>query len=689
MVDTAAAADELTAADDPPTLGKAARNVAFALIAGGMLLAALDSTIMATALPTIVGDLGGGEHMTWVVTAYLLTQTIATVLAGKFGDLFGRKTIFILSIIVFVIASALAGAAQNMPWLIGMRAVQGLGGGGLTVTATAMIGDIIPLRDRGKYQGALGAVFGVTTVLGPLLGGLFTDHLSWRWVFYINVPIAAVILVLSFRLLPSTKAVTRPVIDYLGIAFVSAGSGALILATSWGGTEYAWGSATIIGLFVASVVLLAIFVMVELRASDPVLPMRLFRGNVFSISSVLSFIVGFALLGALTFLPTYLQYCQGVSATVSGVRTFPMVIGLLIASISAGNVVSTTGRYKPFPIVGAVVMGIGLFLLSRLDANSSTLTSSVAMFVLGVGIGLAMQVLTIIVQNTADYRDLGVATSGVTFFRTMGSSFGSSVFGAIYANQLASHLGKAVASSGADPKLVTTPDGVRSLPGAQHSSVVGAYADSLQTVFTYAIPVAGLALVIAVFLKQVPLRGLSQSGATDVGPGFAIPDQRTSQEQLEGQIVRILKTGLPAVAPRLLREAGGGLDAVQMWILRQVAIYQHQAEGGVADPVVIAGRKRMPVGVIQPAIDDAMQAGLIASAEGGLVLTDQGRAVFRAVVRAIAAWVRQQIERENEAPLTDAELEQLRRIARRLALHEEEQISDPVAAARSLAADSS
>jgi len=653
------------------------------------LLASLDQTIVSTALPTIVGDLGGGEHMTWVVTAYLLTQTIATVLAGKFGDLFGRKSIFILSIIVFVIASALAGAAQNMPWLIGMRAVQGLGGGGLTVTATAMIGDIIPLRDRGKYQGALGAVFGVTTVLGPLLGGLFTDHLSWRWVFYINVPIAAVILVLSFRLLPSTKAVARPVIDYLGIAFVSAGSGALILATSWGGTQYAWGSATIIGLFVASVVLLAIFVMVELRASDPVLPMRLFRGNVFSISSVLSFIVGFALLGALTFLPTYLQYCQGVSATVSGVRTFPMVIGLLIASISAGNVVSTTGRYKPFPIVGAVVMGIGLFLLSRLDANSSTLTSSVAMFVLGVGIGLAMQVLTIIVQNTADYRDLGVATSGVTFFRTMGSSFGSSVFGAIYANQLASHLGKAVASSGADPKLVTTPDGVRGLPAAQHSSVVGAYADSLQTVFSYAIPVAGVALVVALFLKQVPLRGLSQSGAADVGQGFAIPDQRTSQEQLEGQFVRILKTDFPAVAPRLLREAGSGMDAVQMWIVRQVAIYQHQAEGGVADPVVIAGTKRMPVGVIQPAIDDATQAGLIAAAEGGLVLTDQGRTAFRAVIRAILTWVRQQIERENEAPLTDAELEQLRRIARRLALHEEEQISDPVAAARSLAAGSS
>jgi EmrB/QacA subfamily drug resistance transporter len=685
MVDTAAA--ELGTADDPPALGKAARNIAFALIIGGMLLAALDSTIMATALPTIVGDLGGGDHMTWVVTAYLLTETIATVLAGKFGDLFGRKTIFILSIIVFVVASALAGAAQNMGWLIAMRAVQGIGGGGLTVTATAMIADIIPLRDRGKYQGALGAVFGVTTVLGPLLGGVFTDHLSWRWVFYINVPIAAIILVLSFRLLPATKAADRPVIDYLGIAFVSAGSGALILATSWGGTQYAWGSPTIIGLFVAAVVLLAVFVAVELRASDPVLPMRLFRGSVFSISSTLPFIVGFALLGAMTFLPTYLQYCQGVSATVSGVRTFPMVIGLLIASISAGNVVSTTGKYKQFPIAGAVVMGVGLFLLSRLDAHSSTLVTSVAMFVLGVGIGLAMQVLTIIVQNTADYRDLGVATSGVTFFRTMGSSFGSSVFGAIYANQLASHLGQAIASSGADPKLVTTPDGVKRLPPAQHATIVGAYSDTLQTVFSYAIPVAGVALLVALFLKQVPLRGLTQSGAADVGHGFGIPDQRSSQEQLEGQIVRLLRTEFPAAAPRLLREAGSGMDAVQMWIVRQVAIYQHQAEDRVADPVLIAGRKRMPVGVIQPAIDDGVQAGLIDEVEGGLMLSDDGWTAFRTVVRAIAGWVRQQIERENGAPLTDAELEQLRRIARRLALHEEEQVSDPVAAVRSLAAE--
>ncbi|HEX4472124.1 MAG TPA: MDR family MFS transporter, partial [Nocardioides sp.] len=428
--------DDITAGDEPPVLGHTARNVAFSLIVGGLLLSALDSTIVATALPTIVGDLGGADHMSWVVTAYLLTQTIATILGGKFGDLFGRKRIFVGSIVLFTAASALAGLSQSMIWLIGSRALQGIGGGGLTVTATAMIADIIPLRDRGKYQGAIGAVFGGTTVLGPLLGGFFTDHLSWQWVFYVNVPVALVILPLAIRLLPSVASTAKPVFDTFGILFISLGSTGLILATSWGGTQYAWASPTIIVLVIGALVSLAVFIYAEQRAAEPILPLRLFRRNVFSVSAVLSFIVGFALLGTMTFLPTYLQYCQGVSATVSGLRTLPMVFGLIVASVSAGTVVSKTGRYRAFPIAGAVVMAVGMLLLARLDEHSSTTTTSLAMLVLGVGIGLAMQVLTIIVQNTVDYRDLGVATAGVTFFRTMGSSFGAAVFGTIYAHQL-------------------------------------------------------------------------------------------------------------------------------------------------------------------------------------------------------------------------------------------------------------
>ncbi|HEY3737252.1 MAG TPA: MDR family MFS transporter [Jatrophihabitans sp.] len=653
-----------------PELPHALRNIAFAVIAGGMLLASLDSTIMATALPTIVGDLGGAAHMTWVVTAYMLTSTIATVLAGKFGDQFGRKTIFILAIVVFVLASALAGFAQNMTWLIAMRAVQGIGGGGLTVTAMAMIADIIPLRERGKYQGAIGAVFGVTTVLGPLAGGLFTDHLSWRWVFYINVPIAVLLLVAALRVLPSVGVVTKRRIDYSGIAFISVASGALILATSWGGTQYAWSSGTIIGLFIASVAGFVAFIIAERRATDPILPLRLFRANVFSVSAVLSFIVGFALLGSMTFLPTYLQYCQGVSATISGIRTLPMVVGLLIASIAAGNTVSRIGVYKPFPIAGGAVMAVGLWLLSRLDEHSSTWATSAAMFVLGVGIGLAMQVLTIIVQNTSDYQDLGVATSGVTFLRTMGSSFGAAIFGTIYANQLGPKLAAAIAGTHTDPKLATTPDGVHSLAPAAHAAIVHAYAQALRHTFQYAIPVAVLALLVALFLRQVPLRGIAKTGARDVGQGFGMPDQRTSAEQLEAQIVRLLRTTYMAALPGIVERSGTELDSVQLWVVRQVAVDRHRAGGGpdaVADRDRIALRKRVPVELIEPAIADAIRDGLIEERNGGLVLTAAGSNGFRVVVRAFIEWIASEIERENRVQLSEVDLEAIATLAAKLA----------------------
>jgi EmrB/QacA subfamily drug resistance transporter len=667
--------DDISAADEPPALGPTARNIAFAVILGGLLLSALDSTIVSTALPTIVGDLGGAEHMSWVVTAYLLTQTIATILGGKFGDLLGRKWIFVGSIVIFTGASALAGLSQSMTWLIASRAIQGIGGGGLTVTATAMIADIIPLRDRGKYQGAVGAVFGGTTVLGPLLGGYFTDHLSWQWVFYVNVPVALVIMPLAVKLLPSVSTPATPVFDTLGIVFVSLGSAGLILATSWGGTQYAWASPTIIGLVVGAVVCLALFVYAERRAAEPILPLRLFTRNVFSVSVVLSFIVGFALLGTMTFLPTWLQYCQGVSATSSGVRTLPMVAGLIVASVTAGNLVSRTGRYRIFPISGAVVMAVGMVLLARLDESSSTLESSLAMLVLGVGIGLAMQVLTIIVQNTVDYRDLGVATSGVTFFRTMGSSFGAAVFGTIYAHQLKPKLAEAVVSSGADPTKVTTPEAVKTLAPAQHAAVVSAYAESLQHVFRAAVPVAVVALVVALLLKQVPMRGLTQPGATDLGHGFAMPDQRTSQEQLEGQVVRIIRTRLPEAAAALLDSSRAGLDAVQVWTLRQVAIQQLHLKGPV-DPVSIAAAHRVPMALIWPAVDDAIRSHLLTEHAGTVELSEHGRERFRAFVRELWEWLVAQVEEANGEPLDDHGREDLRVIARRVLLSDDP-ISEP------------
>jgi EmrB/QacA subfamily drug resistance transporter len=320
------------------------RNFVFLAITLGMLMAALDQTIVATALPTIVADLGDAGHQSWVVTSYLLASTIITALAGRLGDLFGRKRVFQAAVTLFVVGSALCGISQSMAMLVGARALQGLGGGAITVTATALIGEIIPLRDRGRYQGALGAVFGVTTVIGPLLGGYFTDHLSWRWAFYVNVPVSIVVFFVAAAAIPSLAGRAKPVIDYTGILLVGLGATGLTLATSWGGTTYPWKSATIIGLFAGSTLALGIFVWVESRVAAPILPTRLFGSPVFTVCCVLSFVVGFAMLGALTFLPTYMQFVDGVSATTSGLRTLPMVAGMLSTSMGSGVLVGRTGR---------------------------------------------------------------------------------------------------------------------------------------------------------------------------------------------------------------------------------------------------------------------------------------------------------------------------------------------------------
>ncbi|MHB1837484.1 MAG: MDR family MFS transporter [Solirubrobacteraceae bacterium] len=631
-----------------------------------MLLASLDQTIVATALPTIVGDLGEAGHQSWVVTSYLLADTITVVIVGRFGDLFGRKLVFQVSVVVFVAGSALSGAAQSMDWLITARAIQGFGAGGITVTATALIGEVIPLRERGRYQGALGAVFGVTTVIGPLLGGYFTDSLSWRWAFYVNVPVAVVVVALAARTIPSLKSSRRPSIDWLGIASVGAGAAALTLATSWGGTTYPWLSAQILGLAAFAVVVFAVFVRVELRAREPILPIRLFSSSVFTVCSVLSFVVGFAMLGAITFLPTFIQYVDGVSATVSGVRLLPLVLGLLATSIGAGTAVGKTGRYRIFPIAGTVIMAGGLYLLSLMGEGTSVLMSSLYMVVLGAGIGLCMQVLVLIVQNTSSFADLGVATSGVTFFRTLGSSFGAAVFGSLFANFLSTRLPAALrASPGVPPSAIETPRALHALPLPRIQPIVHAYAQSLQHVFLWAVPVAGIGFLLALALREVPLRGTARaSAAGNLGDGFGMATEQSSEQRLELAIAAILRARGRESAPEIIQRSGTTLQTASAWGVIQVMRFARAR--GAAELEQIARHYRLPAAVLEPTFERLSQQRMIVRAGDVLTLTPAGEQQVTLLTAALRAWLSEQLADWEEAPGDERIGQALGAIARRM-----------------------
>jgi EmrB/QacA subfamily drug resistance transporter len=500
----------------------------------GMLLAALDQTIVSTAMPRIVGDLGGLNRIAWVTTAYLLASTVTTPLWGKLGDLFGRKWLFQAAIVIFVGGSALSGLSQSMLELILFRALQGLGGGGLMVLAQASIADVVPPRERGRYQGYFGGVFGTASVVGPLLGGFLTDNFSWRWVFYINLPIGIAALVVTSIVLPNTIASGRPRIDYAGFAALSLAVSGLVLVSTWGGVEYAWGSPTILGLIAATVVALVVFVLLERSAAEPMIPPRLFTKRTFVVAAGVSFIIGFGMFGSIIYLPLFLQLVTGASATNSGLSMLPLMGGLLTTSIVSGQLISRTGRYKIFPVVGTALASLGMFLLSTMDAHTPRLVASLWMIVLGAGIGMVMQVMVLVVQNSVQRSDLGVGTSTVSFLRSVGGSVGVSLFGAFFNNRLAANLlhdlprGTAIhLPTGSGVSL----QAIARLPAAVQEAYRIAFAGALTTVFRYAVPAMLLAFALTWLLPEVPLRG-GRHSATDTArelaagsaPGTAEPD---------------------------------------------------------------------------------------------------------------------------------------------------------------------
>ena len=593
-----------------------------------LLLASLDQTIVSTALPTIVGDLGGVSDLSWVVTAYLLSSTVVGPVYGKLGDQYGRKIVLQVAIVIFLVGSALCGISQNMTELIVFRGIQGLGGGGLFVITIAVVGDIFPPRQRGRYQGYFGGVFGVSTVLGPLLGGFFVDNLSWRWIFYVNLPIGLIALaVIATAFQPRIDHV-KHTIDYLGASLLAGGLAAIVLYTSLGGTTYSWTSPWMLALIVGGVLLLVAFVFAESRAAEPVLPLELFRNRVFSVSSAMGFIVGLALFGAITYLPLYLQDVKGHSPTTSGLLILPLMVGLLTASIGSGQLITRFGRYKPFPVAGTAIMVVGLFLLSRLQVDTSTVVTGAYMLVLGFGLGNVIQVLVLAAQNAVDYKYLGVASSGSTLFRQIGGSIGVSVFGAIFANQLAGNLVGKLPPGARVPSSAANPAVVKQLPAVLRDPFRIAITDALTTVFLVAAGIAVLAFLLSWLLPEVPLK--TTAGAPDPGDGLHPARDDDALREIERALSRLARREERwQLYERLAARAGLDLAPPELWLLARLGERTPLTEGQLGE--------QLPVDPLEiaAALKQLERRSLVERRDGGPIeLTKSGREDYERIVTA-------------------------------------------------------
>ncbi|MFL6261613.1 MAG: MDR family MFS transporter [Thermoanaerobaculia bacterium] len=608
-------------------LGHRQAMVVFSGLLLVMLLAALDSTIVSTALPTIVGDLGGLEHLAWVVTGYLLAQTIVTPVYGKLGDLYGRKIVLQSAVVLFLAGSALCGLSRTMTQLILFRALQGLGGGGLMVTSQAVVGDIIPPRDRGRYQGIFGAVFGLASIAGPLLGGYFTTHLSWRWIFYINLPLGIVALGVLAATLPARSERRSHAIDYAGAALLAVVLSAVTLVSDLGGGVYPWSSPLILGLIAAAVAGLVAFVLVERRAREPVLPPRLFADRSFAVTSIVGLIVGFAMFGSITYFPVFLQVVRGVSPTASGMQMLPMMGGMLAMSMISGQLISRTGRYKLFPILGTGVMTAGLVLLSRISPGTGTLLTSAYILLLGVGLGLVMQVLVIAVQNAVDYRDLGVATSGATLFRLIGGSLGTAVLGAIFATRLTASLERLMPSGAGSGPLPgagrMSAEALANLPPALRAAYGMAFTDSLNTVFLVAAAVCAAGFAFTWLLPERPLRATVAAAAGDTGneagEAFARPaDEESAEAQLYGALASLSDRAVQRQhIERIVARAGETLTPLAAWLLTRL---ERDPE---RDPFAIGHERGVPADRVELALEELRRRSLIES-RPELALTSAG-----------------------------------------------------------------